>query len=81
VLHPARHVLTLFALTLLILCSGVATSFAQPSLPFVVTACVRTPTPPVLDGKLDDACWQITRPMEPFGKLTLGSPATHPRLR
>jgi len=77
VLHPARHVLTLFALTLLILCSGVATSFAQPSLPFVVTACVRTPTPPVLDGKLDDACWQITRPMEPFGKLTLGSPATH----
>ena len=27
------------------------------TLPFVVTAAVRTSTPPVVDGKLDDACW------------------------
>ncbi len=48
---------------------------AAPPLPFVVTACVRTQAPPVIDGKLDEACWQSTRPMKPFVKLTLGTPA------
>ncbi|MHB8995304.1 MAG: carbohydrate binding family 9 domain-containing protein [Armatimonadota bacterium] len=46
-----------------------------PSLPFVATACVRVATPPTVDGKLDDACWQSTRAMKPFVKLTLGTPA------
>lgn len=55
-----------------------ATFAAQtPSLPFVVTACVRTAVAPTVDGRLDDACWQRTRPMEPFGKLTLGTPADY----
>lgn len=46
-----------------------------PSLPFVVTACVQAATPPTLDGKLDDGCWQATRQTAPFVKLTLGTPA------
>ena len=37
-----------------------------PPLPFVVAACVRTATPPVLEGKLDEACWQQARPMRHF---------------
>jgi hypothetical protein len=63
-------------LLLLVLIAGAAQAQqAPPPLPFAVTACVRTNTPPVLDGKLTEACWQATRPMAPFVKLTLGTPA------
>lgn len=31
---------------------------ANQRLPFVLTAAIRTPEPPKIDGNLDDACWQ-----------------------
>ncbi len=63
-------------LALGLLWATLATASEPPALPFVVTACVRTDVAPAIDGKLDDACWQRTRPMEPFVKLTLGTPAS-----
>ncbi len=56
-----------------LLCATIAAASEPPALPFVVTACVRTDVAPAIDGKLDDACWRRTRPMEPFVKLTLGT--------
>ena len=65
---------------LLVACALLAADLARAEsdttrpVPFVVTACVRTETPPVIDGKLDDVCWRNTRPVKPFVKLTAGTP-------
>ena len=65
------------AVAVCLLLAGIVPVWAAeaPALPFVVTACVRTAAAPTIDGKLDDPCWQATRAMKPFVKLTLGTPA------
>ncbi len=63
----------LICLSLLVGAAVPAYAAEAPPLPFVVGACVRAEVPPVIDGKLDDACWQRTQPLEPFVKLTLGT--------
>lgn len=73
---PRTRPLALTVLAALpMLAASAALAADTPALPFVVTACVRAAAPPVIDGRLDDACWQATRAMRPFVKLTLGSPA------
>ena len=42
---------------------------------FVVGACVRTQTPPRLDGRLDDACWGLGEALSAFQELNSGQPA------
>jgi len=46
-------------------------------LPFEVGAAVRTAAAPLIDGSLADDCWAEALPLEPFRKLTLGTPANH----
>jgi hypothetical protein len=67
---------TAFAVPTLFVCvlaTAVSPGAEPPALPFVATACVRTESPPTVDGELNEACWQATRPMGPFVKMTLGT--------
>lgn len=63
-------------LVVAMLTSAMAGALAE-GLPFVVGAAVRTAAAPTIDGRLDDECWTQALPLEPFRKLTLGTPAQH----
>ena len=72
---PARAMLlaTVVAATLTCAAMGADTQ----GLPFVVGGAVRTSVAPIIDGSLDDDCWAQALPLEPFQKLTLGTPADY----
>ena len=39
---------------------------------------IRIDAPPVIDGKLDDACWQLSKVADDFRRFTEGTPAHEP---
>jgi len=66
--------------TLLAVClaAGLAAPRAlceEPRLPFVLTACIRTQHPPVIDGRLSDTCWREAGQTTPFVHYGTGKPA------
>ncbi len=67
----------LFAMMLVATLTCVVTGADAQGLPFVVGAAVRTSVAPVVDGDLGDDCWAQAMPLEPFQKLTLGTPADY----
>ncbi len=70
-----RRMTTLLAL-LLATTAAADDPFPRPAIPFApqTYTCVKTSTPPTIDGRLDDAVWQYAAPTAPFADITDGRP-------
>lgn len=66
--------LSVFSLSLLLPLSGLAQELTESSVPAQKRVrAVRVDTPPVIDGKLDEAVWQLAEPITDFHQIRPGN--------